>query len=369
MTASDAFLRFKATRHFPNLDGLRFLAIVAVLWHHGRHLFPETVSAGPKILAYGFLGVDLFFVLSGFLITTLLLRETAGRGFVDIPDFLRRRALRIMPLYFSVVTVISLYYIVLRGRSEYMEALPFYYLFMPNFLREDIPLLSPTWSLGVEQQYYLLWPLLMVVVPNRRLAMVLGLLIAGNVAAASGLVPVAPVDVGPLLLRLPNATYAPILMGSMLAVLLDREESFHRLYRHLSHPMAASLLLLAIVLAVTILPDDLKGLPNFGVHLLMCGLMGAIVIRPDNLMAPFLQSRPARRIGEISYGIYLLHLIALHIAGMLGVMDRTLTFWLYVLLSVVLAEISFRTLEAYFLRLKTVRQPSAGAPPRSSGGI
>jgi peptidoglycan/LPS O-acetylase OafA/YrhL len=139
------FREYLGRRHFANLDGLRFVCISMVLWHHAT---PGDLQA-IQILSRGFLGVDFFFVLSGFLITTLLLREARDYGQFSLRDFYIRRALRILPVYVFVVSAVSFYYVGLKGRSDLADLVPFYYLFLSNFLTDHIPTLSITWSLSV----------------------------------------------------------------------------------------------------------------------------------------------------------------------------------------------------------------------------
>ena len=88
------FDRFAAMRRFSALDGLRALSVIAVVWQH------TSGSPGPSFLQKGYLGVDFFFAISGFLITSLLLRERDGVGEISLRKFYARRALRIFPLYY-----------------------------------------------------------------------------------------------------------------------------------------------------------------------------------------------------------------------------------------------------------------------------
>lgn len=357
---------YLATRHFGSLDGLRFIAISAVIWHH------TPIWAGltdvSVLFARGHTGVDLFFVLSGFLITTLLLREETARGAFSLRAFYWRRALRIIPIYFLVVSVAGFYAIVIKGRTEDLAILPYYYLFLSNFLKvEDIGFLAPTWSLSMEEQYYMLWPALLLLVPRRWILPVLVALILANVLSALGLfewLGLLPIDGRYLRFDVCCTTYAPILMGSLCALLLNSPAGYAAL-RPLTGFRAAPWLWFALLLvALAGFPGALEGIPNLVVHTLMCLLLVSLVIREDNAMAPLLRLRPIERIGQISYGIYLYHLFALAIVTKaFEVMGFTSWGWvllLYYALAILIAEISFRTYEAWFLRLRR-RGPGRGA--------
>ncbi len=101
-TDPPGFDDYRAARRFSNLDGLRFICIALVLWHHANP-FPDSPL---NLFGRGFLGVDFFFVLSGFLITTLLLREADAHGRFSLRDFYLRRIIRIIPVYFVTAQVV-----------------------------------------------------------------------------------------------------------------------------------------------------------------------------------------------------------------------------------------------------------------------
>lgn len=157
-----AYRRYKDASFFGSLNGIRFLCIIAVMWHHSP--MSSMLSGEFPLLGRGFLGVDFFFVLSGFLITTLLLREEERQGRFSLANFYRRRALRIVPPYFLLITAVAGYYVVWKGQEHLAPLVPYYYLFLSNFLIDDIPLLTITWLLAVEEQYYLMWSLLLLLV-------------------------------------------------------------------------------------------------------------------------------------------------------------------------------------------------------------
>jgi len=362
----NAHQTYLATRHFGSLDGLRFIAISAVIWHHTP--IWEGLTDVSVLFARGHTGVDLFFVLSGFLITTLLLREEVTRGAFSLTAFYWRRALRIIPIYFLVISIAAFYAIVLKGRTQDLEILPYYFLFLSYFLKvEDIGFLAPTWSLSMEEQYYLIWPALLLLVPRRWILPVLGGLILANVLGAMGLyewLGLLPIDGQHLRFEICCTTYAPILMGSLCALLLNSPRGFAALRALTGFRIAPWLWFAALLTALAAFPGALEGLPNLVVHSLMCLMLVSLVIREDNGMAPLLTLPPIERIGQISYGIYLYHLFALAIVTktfeVLGLTGWGWVLPLYYALAILIAEISFRSFEAWFLRFRK-RGPGRGA--------
>lgn len=362
---------YLARRHFGSLDGLRFLCITAVIWHHAPvwNGLRDNVSV---LFARGHTGVDFFFVLSGFLITTLLMREEVAHGRFSLRAFYWRRALRIIPIYFLVVSLAGFYAIVVKGQTEQLAILPYYYLFLSNFLTvKDIGFLDPTWSLAVEEQYYLIWPALLLFLPRRWIVPVLLGLIALNVLGALGVFDGLPrLESTYLRFKLSGATYAPILMGSLVAVLLHRPAGFAAFWR-LAGFRAAPWLWFAAILVIFALPGPLQGWPNLALHSAMCLALASLVLREDNAMAPFFRLVPIVRIGQVSYGIYLYHLFALAIVNkgfeILGISSSWAVLILYYALAIVIAELSFRSFETWFLsfRHKGLGRLKA-APPRTA---
>ena len=198
-TVDEGFPAWRARSHFAGLDGLRFFAILGVLFVHS----PLVDMWAPhfRFFGRGFLGVDFFFVISGFLITTLLLREEDRKGRISLRGFYWRRALRILPLFLLLVTAVGGYYALIKRSPGMAELWPFYYLFLSNFLVDHIPTLAPTWSLSVEEQYYLLWPLVLMIAPRRWLLWgILGFIVVYQGAILTGFA-YKVWEVGPLHLR------------------------------------------------------------------------------------------------------------------------------------------------------------------------
>lgn len=351
MGAIPAYQEFAQRRYFGSLDGVRCIAILAVLWHHAPAFDPGQEPL--MLLNRGFLGVDLFFVLSGFLITTLLLREEDREGRFSIKGFYRRRALRILPVYLLLVTALSLYYIGVKGRTELTALVPYYYLFLANFLTSDIPLLAPTWSLSVEEQYYLVWPLVLLLTARARhgRGWILGAAILFFLAVQQwGMWP-GPIATEHALWAWPGGAYGAILLGALLAIILHSPQGFERVARVLGGRWTPLWLLGVLMILMEVLPGDLTGWPQFLLHLVMMAFLASVVLREDHVLQPFLTAAVVARIGAISYGIYLYHLIGLDLTTRLLEGDAVISI-VYVLVSIVIAEISFRTYERYFLSLK-----------------
>ena len=167
--------------HQPALDGIRGIAIIGVLLTHGMTVAPGLQdSFGGRLLAYlltpGWVGVDLFFVLSGFLITGILLSTKQSRNYFT--SFYARRCLRISPIYYLTLTGVLL---VGTQSYWYSSMLPSlwgrkvsYFFYLQNiwpFMNHGTlgGLLGHFWSLAVEEQFYLVWPILVLLVPERLL--------------------------------------------------------------------------------------------------------------------------------------------------------------------------------------------------------
>ena len=180
-----------ARRHVPALDGVRGLAILAVMAFHFTLRMPDVTSGDRlvhRVLGAGWAGVDLFFVLSGLLITTLLLDAKGAPHYYR--TFYGRRALRIFPLYYGFLAAYFL--LVVRhgttGNDHYLwREQGWWWSYLDNwwlaFVRRTEPpnyfWTGPFWSLAVEEQFYLLWPTLVLLLTRRRLAITCGAIIIG----------------------------------------------------------------------------------------------------------------------------------------------------------------------------------------------
>src|SRR5512140_2527216 len=343
-SAHEAFL---GAHYFPSLDGLRCLSIVAVIGFHA-------LGADTPFLGRGAVGVELFFVISGFLITTLLLREQDRNGSISLPNFYVRRALRIFPLYYAVLAV----YVVMVGIIEphtaaglqFRRNLPAFLSYTSNwFVELDGPrvIFYFAWSLATEEQFYLFWPWVVRfarrrVTPPLTMAALLVLDQTMQILIARGVV-----DFGGVGNRIATSIATPISLGCILAYALHWEGSFRPAFRLLGHRLS-----LPVALAAMLAACAFRATPDLVLYLTMTATVGAACIRPDPGWNVLLRNRIATYIGTISYGMYLLHMIALNGAWKVVGRRPWPGFVAGLCLTILAAGVSHQFFEKPFLRLK-----------------
>lgn len=362
----------RADRGFiAELDGLRGIAILLVMVHR---FWPRSDSGlAADVAGAGWIGVDLFFVISGFLITGILL-ETRGR-----PDYFRnfyiRRILRIFPLYYLFVGTVLL---VFSWNPAFREGAgsPLWYLFylgnMPEgVLGNDVPYwLGPVWSLAIEEQFYLTFPWLVALLDRRRLTIVLLSIMAITPVVRTVTMLIAPeqerVQYLFTLCRLDT-----IAIGCLLAIVwrsIDIE-------RHHAWLRKAGIVVLASAAIIALLTglDRTTGfgrIAGYSVVALGCGaiVMLTMLAVGQRSSAP-LRAAWLRYFGKLCFGLYLLHrpadTIVSALAGRAGLDGAAL--WLIplkVIAAVAMATLSWRLLEQPILGLKSafggVRHPGHG---------
>ncbi len=361
---------------YPALDGLRAVAMIAVLI---SHYFPER-SGIMRAFHWGRFGVLLFFVLSGFLITGLLLRgrEAAGSGEVSrgavFRAFMARRLLRIAPIYYLVVLIGWGV-----GYGPIADHLPWHLTYTGNiamtYFGAKLAQATHLWSLCVEEQFYLLWPLLVLYVPARWTAWVAVSLVAFSFGYEG---------IGTLQGRSFEETHLVLQgcmdalgLGALLAICAHKDGVSGRSAEILSFSSAvigAPLFFFAqgfryqVGLPATEqiayrLPGDI------GMALISTSLVFLATQTGPASVRRVLELAPLRYIGRISYGIYLFHLFLIAIGREverrygIAVPDRGLSmFMLYSAISIVVATISWYAFEAPIHRLKE-RFPY---PPRAA---
>lgn len=340
-----AHTRYLAQRQFGSLDGLRCLSILPVVWHHA------TPRPLPGILGKGPAGVDLFFCISGFLITTLLLREKARTGSVALGAFYARRALRLLPLYYAVLLSYVVFALCssseLPQRAHFFRTLPLYATFTANWFADfgvaHAILFSFAWSLCIEQQFYAFWPWCVRGLSARAARFAMGaLMLVDYLAERNGL--------GGSAGRIITSFAAPIGFGALLALTLAERRAFELVHRLLANAWSAPLAFSSVIALLV-----WQGAPLLVFQASLALLVCTCVIVEDNGLSWLLRARALSYIGAISYGLYLLNSTAIGVVRRAfpeHARDAGFVFFVSLPLAIGLAALSHRYFEAPFMRLR-----------------
>lgn len=367
--------------YFENLDALRFIAFFVVFLHHVFSLFyyrtsnPYATEFISRCLQNGNLGVNFFFVLSGFLITYLLLKEKEQTDTIRIGAFYMRRILRIWPVYFLVLIIC--FYIIpglggYAGDPKLNRSLYFFFLGNFDLVKNGVGnfLVSVLWSVSIEEQFYLFWPLFMSFIPVKHLVKFLAVVVIvsilfriyGHTGKSLNLM---------LSYHTLSAVYN-LAIGGFIAYLATLENMAEK-FRRIGRPLIIAVYVAG--LALIILQKDILALEPRGVHHyimsvlpLFYALFFAFVIveqvYSEHSLFKVGKIPYFSKLGTISYGLYCYHLVIIFLVG------ATLTsfgfnvpkpdgvlFTVEVILSfafsVLVASASYRFIEKRFLQYKS----------------
>ena len=372
---------FRLTR-VAALDGLRGVAILTVM------LFHATLYRGPRPSG-GFLGVDLFFVLSGFLITALLMQEWQRSGGVALGAFYARRALRLLPALFALIAVILLVPGVFYQSARPWRAAGLAALHTTNWIMAfggSVGFFDHTWSLTIEEQFYLLWPpvlVLLLTLKVRRPA-ILAVVTIGILAPTwlrfelwHGLSSVKRLYYGL------DTRFDTLLIGCLVA-LVASWDLVPRSRRALGTIRVAAALSAAVLAVCVATMEEESSLTYHGLGILVAVACACLVLHvlycPTRLSRLLLENRPLVWVGRISYGLYLWHFpifngmlnpTRMEKLGITGPALLTVRF----AMAFLVAALSFSLIERPFLRLKRrfggrrapveVPEPDGGREPRA----
>jgi peptidoglycan/LPS O-acetylase OafA/YrhL len=367
--------------HIPALDGLRAVAILAVFAYHTVRSTSADGTAARGLLALGaggWMGVDLFFVLSGFLITGILLDTRRATGYYRC--FVLRRALRILPLYYAALIALLVGTAMLSGAAgaegaELRGAQGWYWTHLVNLLvaRDGFPgapfHTGHFWSLAVEEQFYLVWPLVVAACSTSVLRRVCMAMIGLALATRTGIVLNAwGADVVPAAYVLPFARLDTLALGAWLAIVARQPGGLEGAWPQIRWLGALGLASLAIVvLGARSLQWGTWPMQTIGYTAiaLVAGAVLVLVIRSTGTIRRIMTARPLGHVGRRSYALYVLHYPLIPLAGFVGITGDTISamvgsqvagllLWMTALLamSLGLAELSWLAIERPCLALK-----------------
>jgi peptidoglycan/LPS O-acetylase OafA/YrhL len=292
----------------PSLDGVRAIAIFMVLLAHGRssHGFPS-LGRMDWITEHGLLGVEVFFALSGFLITVLMLREFERTRTLNLGAFYLRRVMRIFPAYVALLLAVK--WLEVRGLAhpvpgDWTAALTY----TMNFRKKWSWELAHLWSLSIEEQFYLLWPLLMLLTPARfRVALpVMGLVIA--IGSRCFLLWTFRSHSYGMIRGWTCCRIDSIAAGCLLAVLAWQPQSRALLDRIVRFPGMGAVMLLSLICCIWVGRKwGLWDLTLAYTHKAVCiaGLLWWLVIREKSIISRLLNFPLIAGIGTLSYSLYI----------------------------------------------------------------
>ncbi|HVK48486.1 MAG TPA: acyltransferase [Pseudobacter sp.] len=372
----------KARIFFPNLDGLRFLSFFVVfLFHWYMTVYPYINSTNPGasegirfLFQYGSLGVNFFFVLSGFLITYLLIRERELTGTIHVGNFYVRRILRIWPLYYLCLGIAFVLFPMLKqmGGESYVERVNewYYVIFAANFeymriwpLHPEAVLVSVLWSVAVEEQFYLTWPLILRLVPMKFYKYVFILIMVGSLVFRSFYTGDNDHDYAVRYFHT-FSVIGDMALGGLLAWLCSFPNKFLGWVTNMRKPVIALIYIGAVLLSLFKSYIFPAGIPIIFERLVIGTFFGLIILEQNFAVNSFFKVgrwKLISKLGTYTYGLYCLHLLAIYISTKivlkLGWDQRMLStaFAQAIIalpLSLVISIASYHLFEKWFLQLK-----------------
>ncbi len=354
--------------YFPNLNGLRFIGALFVIINHTEQLkvffkIGNDVSNFAKNI--GKLGVMLFFVLSGFLITYLLLTEEKSFDKIHIKKFYIRRFLRIVPLYtlliilaFFIIPHISFLEIPRMKNpldGNFTAILLLHLFFIPNLataIYGFIPYIAQAWSIGTEEQSYLLWPLLFRKIKNNRLFLMIGIVLFHfSIRIILSNKFFLPIPHNEILQKFwVHFNIDAIAIGSFFAILYFTKNPVLKYILNINFFYCISLTTALLLFLAIKIPY---------IHYLFYSILFGIIIlnlSVNNKLKNVLEWSVLNYLGKISYGIYMYHFIVLIPVLVLAEKIKTTNYiFIYSLIltiTIIIASISYHFFESFFLKRK-----------------
>lgn len=370
MTNTDSFAAPK--RYFPNLDGLRFVLALVVFFSHS--LFGATlISVIPldfvkklvNVFSDGSLGVSFFFTLSGYLITYLIIEEKEIGGGFNIRNFYVRRVLRIWPLYYVTLLFTFFVYPIIKVKLGYPNDNPYHFLYQVLFLgnfdsilvaQHDLIGVAPmminiNWSIGIEEQFYIFWPILFLLCGARKFWIAITFVIVSSFFLRTYFLE------GPELYYHTFARMSDLAVGALLAYL----SFFNKTFVNRIEQMPRLVVFVIYVAGFLLLMYGYNSVDSTLVSL----FFGFIIVEQNfakRSLYKFGNHKLLSSLGKYSYSFYLLHTLGIQVSILIFRflhLDRSAGFYygtLYALIAFAVAMplsmLSYRFIESYFLNMR-----------------
>jgi peptidoglycan/LPS O-acetylase OafA/YrhL len=294
-------------RSIPSLDGLRAVAVCFVILGHTQSPYLDRIPF-QHLFRNGFLGVNIFFVISGFLITHLLLIEISRYGDVDAKRFYIRRAFRIFPPFYAfllVVICLHINHLYAFSWDSFLSAATYTWNYNPHV---DSWILGHTWSLSLEEQFYLIWPACLIFFSSRtclRIAGITILLSPFSRVATYFLVPALRTHMDMML----HTHIDTIMVGCFISLAIHLG-LFTKLRSRLCHPASVAVSFVYLFFIGPYLQERYRGSFDLPIGITLTSFCcGAILIyaihAPRSPLGRILNAAWVRHVGVISYGLYL----------------------------------------------------------------
>jgi len=361
----------KIKLYFKNLNGLRFIAALMVLICHielfKKYFHLNNFRENTRFL--GFLGVDLFFVLSGFLITFLLIKEKEFFGKINFKNFYLRRILRIWPLYYLIV-LLSLFvlpnfnvffingdFFRFESKIETVKIILLFILILPNvlYLIKPVTFSAQTWSIGVEEQFYLIWPLFVQKFKNFKILFILIILVYWIVYWLLKCNLFDNINYIELIRSFYTLFKMDVLSVGALGAVLYNEKNKICVFINSNYVFIISIIILCLM--YLILPNEIKFLRIFYAFLFLILILNLI---SNQHLKNLFENKIFNHLGKISYGIYMYHqiLIVLVINIVLkcfkniGLLENIIIYSFSIILTLLFSHFSYVYFETPLLNFK-----------------